>query len=161
MRVPNGGPGAEPDGRLDAWLVTDERAELIAAIRRRARALGPEPRVVEFAAHGLRVEPRPVVHTSHPSFGYLIQAASRTIVWAPEFWSFPVWATGADLMFADAAGWSSLIRFAGGVGGHAAVVDVAEEARRLRVKRLVLAHLGRPTLRALDTGERQRSGKSA
>jgi hypothetical protein len=25
----DGGPGAEPSGRLDAWLVTDERAELL------------------------------------------------------------------------------------------------------------------------------------
>jgi hypothetical protein len=155
----DGGPGAEPDGLLDAWLVTDERAELMAAIRRLARALDVEPQVAEFEARGLRLEPRPVVHTSHPTFGYVIRAGGRMIVWAPEFWSFPDWAAGADLMFGDAAGWSRPIRFAGGVGGHVAAVDVVEEARRHGVKRLVLAHLGRPTLRALDAGERPRLGE--
>jgi hypothetical protein len=150
----DGGPGAEVDGPLDAWLVTDERAELMAAIRRLARTLGVEPQVAEFDKLGLRLTPRPVVHTSHPTFGYLIHAASRMVVWAPEFWSFPDWAAGADLMFGDAAGWSRPIRFAGGVGGHASAIAVADEARRHGVKRLVLAHLGRPTLRALDAGER-------
>jgi hypothetical protein len=155
----DGGPGAEPDGLLDAWLVTDERAELMAAIRRLARALDVEPQVAEFEARGLRLEPRPVVHTSHPTFGYVIRAGGRMIVLAPEFWSFPDWAAGADLMFGDAAGWSRPILFAGGVGGHAAAVDVVEGARQHGVKRLVLAHLGRPTLRALDAGERPRLGE--
>lgn len=57
-------------------------------------------------------------------------------------------------MFGDAAGWSRPIRFAGGVGGHASAIAVADEARWHGVKRVVLAHLGRPTLRALDAGER-------
>lgn len=39
----DGGPGADPSGRLDAWLVTDERAELISAIRRLARPQGLSP----------------------------------------------------------------------------------------------------------------------
>ena len=39
----DGGLGAVPDGRLDAWLVTDERAELIAEIRRAAGAKGLRP----------------------------------------------------------------------------------------------------------------------
>jgi hypothetical protein len=89
----------------------------------------------------------------------VIRAGGRMIVWAPEFWSFPDWAAGADLMFGDAAGWSRPILFAGGVGGHAAAVDVVEGARQHGVKRLVLAHLGRPTLRALDAGERPRLGE--
>jgi hypothetical protein len=29
----DGGPGAEPPGRVDAWLVTDERAELLSHIK--------------------------------------------------------------------------------------------------------------------------------
>lgn len=57
-------------------------------------------------------------------------------------------------MFADAAGWNRPIRFAGDVGGHAAALDVAERARRAGVRRLVLAHIGRPTIRALDRGDR-------
>ena len=34
--VLDGGPGAAPSGRLDAWLVTDERAELRSQLRRLA-----------------------------------------------------------------------------------------------------------------------------
>jgi len=149
----DGGPGAEAAGRLDAWLVTDERAELMPAIRRAARARGLEPAVAAYEADGLAIEPHAVVHTSHPAFGYLIRAGRHRIVWAPEFVRFPHWAVSADLMFAEASGWSRPIRFAGGVGGHAAVIQVAEQARRGGVRRLVLAHIGRPTLRALDAGE--------
>ena len=56
-------------------------------------------------------------------------------------------------MFADAAGWDRSIRFAKGVGGHLAAVEMAEQARRRGVRRLVLAHIGRPTIRAMDAGE--------
>jgi hypothetical protein len=100
-----------------------------------------------------------VVHTSHSAFGYLIEADSKRIAWAPEFFSFPDWADGIDLMFAEAASWERPIRFAGGVGGHAPLLQVAEEARRRGVRRLVFAHLGRPTLRAVDRGERLRFGE--
>jgi hypothetical protein len=55
-------------------------------------------------------------------------------------------------MFADAAGWNRPIRFAHGVGGHMAALDVATQAREHRVKRLVFAHIGRPSLRAIDAG---------
>jgi hypothetical protein len=94
-----------------------------------------------------------VVHTSHPTFGYLVRVGEDRIVWAPEFLDFPDWAAGADLMFADAAGWRRPIRFAGGVGGHACVVDTAEAALGNAVKRLVFAHIGRPAIRARDAGE--------
>ena len=150
----DGGPGAAPAGRLDAWLVTDERGELMPGIRRLAKCKRIEPKVSRFARGKLAIAPRRVVHTSHPAFGYLIGAAAKTAVWAPEFYRFPRWARGTDLMFADAAGWSRPIRFAGGVGGHAATLDVAKRARRAGVRRLVLAHVGRPTIRALDKGER-------
>jgi hypothetical protein len=40
------------------------------------------------------MDARPVVHTSHPSFGYLIEAPEGTVVWAPEFLGFPGWAHG-------------------------------------------------------------------
>jgi hypothetical protein len=56
-------------------------------------------------------------------------------------------------MFAEAAGWNRPIRFRGGVGGHLDALAVAEAARRHHVERLVLAHIGRPTLRAIDRGE--------
>jgi Beta-lactamase superfamily domain len=153
------GPGAEPAGRLDAWLVTDERSELRAPLRRLARACGQEPVIASFTRGRLRVEPRPVVHTSHPTVGYMITVGTDRAVWAPEFLVFPEWAAGADLLFAEAAGWSRPIRFARGTGGHAAAVDVARNARDQGVKRLVFAHIGRPTIRAIDRGCRPPFGE--
>ncbi|HEX6422010.1 MAG TPA: MBL fold metallo-hydrolase [Acidimicrobiales bacterium] len=148
----DGGPGAEPAGRLDAWLVTDDRSELRAALRRLAAERGLEPIVGPWRSGGLGIEPRPVVHTSHPTYGYLVESAAGRVAWAPEFWTFPGWAAGVDLMFAEAAGWDRPIRFAGGVGGHAPVSRVAADAQRAGVRRLVLAHIGRPTIRAVDAG---------
>ncbi len=155
----DGGPGAEPEGALDDWLVTDARAELIGPIRRLAGARGLHPRVGDYSAGDLWICHRPVVHTAHRTYGYLIRVPGRTAVWAPEFFRFPRWAAGADLVFADAAGWDRPIRFAGGVGGHAATLQVAEEARRRGIRRLVFAHIGRPTLRALDAGARPPYGQ--
>lgn len=155
----DGGPGAEPDPPVDAWLVCDERSELQAALRRLAAPHGLEPVIGPWRGAGVVVEPRPVVHTSHPTVGYLIEGRGRRVAWAPEFWSFPEWAAGVDLLFADAAGWERPIRFARGVGGHAAGRQVAEQARRRHVRRLVFAHLGRPTLRALDAGARPPFGE--
>ncbi len=156
----DGGPGAEPAGAVDAWLLTDARAELIREMCALARRRGVEPAVAEYAPGGaLRIRPEPVVHTSHPTFGYRIEVARRRIVWAPEFFEFPGWAAGADLMFADGASWDRPIRFAGGVGGHACVVDVAHEAERRHVRRLVFAHIGRPSIRAMDAGRRPPFGE--
>lgn len=157
----DGGPGAVPPARLDAWLVTDTRCELIAAIRRLAGARGLAPSAGPFERRGLRIVDREVVHTSHPTGGYRIEADGLTVVWAPEFWEFPRWARGADLMFAEAAAWDRPIRFAGGVGGHLDVQAVAGAARRHGVKRLVFAHIGRPTQRALDRGLRPAFGEFA
>jgi hypothetical protein len=148
----DGGGRAVPDGVVDDWLVTDERAELIAEIRRLARSRGLVARVASVEVNGTTLEALPVVHTSHPTYGYQIRAGGRRVVWAPEFWEFPTWAAGADVMFADAAAWDRPIRFAHGVGGHAPARDVATAAERLGVRRLVFAHLGRPTIRAMDAG---------
>lgn len=63
-------------------------------------------------------------------------------------------------MFAEAAAWSRPIRFVGG-GGHADVLTVAAAARRAGVKRLVFAHIGRRTLRALAQGARALFGSFA
>ena len=149
----DGGPEQMPAGRLDAWLVTDRRAELIAAIRRVARPRGIEPVVAPFASDGLSIRPRRVAHTSHETYGYLLIVEGARVVWAPEFWTFPRWAAGADLMFAEASGWSRPIHFAGGVGGHMSALEVARRAERAGVKRLVFAHIGRPSIRARDAGE--------
>jgi hypothetical protein len=146
------GPGADPPQRLDAWLVTDERAELRTALRRMAAERGVEARATSLVLGDLRVRSLPVVHTSHPTCGYRIEAGGTVVVWAPEFREFPPWAAEADLMFAEAASWDRPIRFRGGVGGHASVVEVGEQAARHRVRRVVYAHIGRPSLRAMDRG---------
>lgn len=148
----DGGGDATPRPPLSAWLVTDTRAELMPDIRRRARRLGLEPAIRQVHLDGLDMMPLPVVHTSHATYGYLVKVAGRQIAWAPEFYEFPGWAAGVDLLFADAAGWHQPIRFAGGVGGHAAALDTAVIARRRGVKRLVFAHIGRPAIRGRDTG---------
>lgn len=156
----DGGPGAEPAGRIDAWLVTDSKAELIRQIRELAAGLGREPEVGRFTSlDGLEISPRAVEHTSHRTYGYLIAAEGRRIAWAPEFWRFPRWAEKADLMFADAAGWERPIRFAKGVGGARRRGGEAQQARRRGVRRLILAHVGRPTIRAMDAGERPPFGR--
>jgi hypothetical protein len=156
----DGGRGASPQGSIDAWLVTDARAELIREIRALAGRHHVEPVVGEFArGRMLRVRPEPVVHTSHPTFAYRIDLASYHVVWAPEFLEFPRCARGADLLFGDAAGWNRPIRFARGVGGHACVVDVAREARKRHVRRLVFAHIGRPSIREMDAGRQPPFGE--
>ncbi len=154
----DGGGCADPAPPLDAWLVSDERAELMPQIRCRAAELGMRAAVGSFRAGGVLIRPLPVRHTSHPSYGYLIETARQRAAWAPEFWTFPEWAAGVDLMFADAAGWDRPIRFAGGAGGHACVRDVAAAARRAGVRRLVFAHIGRPSIRAIDQGQRPAFG---
>src|SRR5262249_31403608 len=113
----DGGPGAAPGSPPAAWLVTDERAELIRELRHMAAAYSLVPHVGRYASNGLEITPHPVVHTSHPTFGYLIEAAGRAVAWAPEFLEFPPWAANVDLLFADAAGWARPIRFAHGAGG--------------------------------------------
>ncbi|MBS4728796.1 hypothetical protein MSM1_10785 [Mycobacterium sp. SM1] len=155
----DGGRSADPGAPLDAWLVCDEHAELAPRIRRRAAELGVRPAVGPFVAGGTRLRPLPVRHTSHPTVGYLIETARQRAVWAPEFWEFPDWAAGSALMFAEAAGWNRPIRFAHGAGGHACVRDVAEAARGAGVRRLVFAHIGRPSIRAIDRGERPPFGE--
>ncbi len=149
----DGGASAEPAGRLDAWLVSDERAELIAELRHLAALRGLAVRAGDHRVPGCSITYHPVAHTSHPTGGYLIESEGRRAAWAPEFWEFPAWAEDADLMFAEASGWSRPIRFAGGVGGHMAALAVAESARAHGVRRLVFAHIGRPTIRAIDRGE--------
>lgn len=151
-------PEAGPRG-LDAWLVCDERAELAPAIRRRAAQLGTPGGAVEWAVGEVRFQPLPVAHTSHRTCGFLIEHDDRRAVWAPEFWEWPRWADGADLVFADAAGWDRPIRFARGAGGHAAVLNTAARARDSGVGRLVFAHIGRPSIRAIDAGRQPPFGE--
>lgn len=149
----DGGPGAEPTADIAAWLLTDEHAELKSKIRLLARARNLEPCVGAFTAEDLSLEPHPVVHTNHETYGYLVRAGGKKVVWAPEFLEFPGWASGAHLMFAEAASWNRPIYFRGRVGGHLHALAVSAAARDAGIRRLVLAHIGRPTIRARDSGE--------
>lgn len=137
---------------LDAWLICDAHSELHSTIRSHATQIHLTPTVSAFSRYGLTLTPHPVSHTSHPTYGYTIQTRHSLAVWAPEFWTFPSWATNAHLMFAEAAGWNSPIRFRGGAGGHASTLAVCEAARANGIGRLVLAHIGRPSIRAIDAG---------
>jgi hypothetical protein len=112
----DGGPGAEPAGRLAAWLVTDEHSELRRELRALSAARGLVAAVAAVSIGELAIEPHPVAHTSHPTWGYLLRRPAASAARAPEFCIFPAWAAGADLMFADAAGWNRPIRFARGAG---------------------------------------------
>jgi hypothetical protein len=156
----DGGPGAEPPpGRLDAWLVTDEQSELRSRLRELAAAHDVRVRAGDPELGAVRVRCRPVAHTSHRACGYRIEARALTAVCAPEFWEFPEWAAGAHLMFAEAAAWNRPIRFRGGVGCHASVRTVGEQAARHGVRRLIYAHIGRPTLQAIDAGAKPQVGE--
>jgi hypothetical protein len=155
----DGGAGAEPAAKLNSWLVTDDQGELIREIRKLARPRGLEPKVGDYRGEGILIKPHGVVHTAHRTYGYLIEAEGKKIVWAPEFFEFPRWANSADLMFAEAAGWNRPIRFRGGVGGHACAIEVARVAQLRGVKRLVFAHIGRPTITAIDAGHRPPLGE--
>ena len=75
----DGGPGAAPAGAVAAWLVTDERAELTCDLRRLAAAHHLTPHAGRYAGGGLEVIRHPVVHTSHDTFGYLIQAGGQRV----------------------------------------------------------------------------------
>jgi hypothetical protein len=147
------GGGTAPKHKFAAWLVTDEQGELIREIRKLSRPKGLEPAVTSYSSDDLYIKPHSVIHTSHETCGYTIEANGKKIVWAPEFLKFPRWAKGADLMFAEAAAWNRPILFRGRVGGHASVEQVASEAQKYVVKRLIYAHIGRPTIKAIDEGK--------
>jgi hypothetical protein len=155
----DGGVGADPAAKLNSWLVTDDQGELIREIRRLARLQGLEPKVGDYSGAGILIKPHDVIHTAHRTYGYVIEAEGKKIAWAPEFFEFPRWADSADLMFAEAAGWNRPIRFRGGVGGHACAIEVARVAQLHGVKRLVFAHIGRPTITAIDAGHRPPFGE--
>jgi len=157
----DGGPDTVPKGRIDAWLLTDDHAELAAAIRMKARSRGLEARAASFHSGNLKIEPKPVVHTNHPAFGYEIRVGKLRVVWAPEFFEFPPWARNADVLFAEASSWTRPIFFRGKVGGHLDALSVQQASRKAGVKRLVLAHIGRSTIRAIERGERPMFGELA
>src|SRR5581483_5054666 len=69
--IDGGDPHALPE-QFDDWLVCDEHAELMPQIRRLAGERGIEPRVSERVVGDVVVTPLPVVHTSHPTYGYLL-----------------------------------------------------------------------------------------
>src|SRR5262249_25645109 len=59
----DGGPGAEPAGRLTAWLVSDERSELRRELRALSAARGLHPSAAALRVADLVIDPPPVTHT--------------------------------------------------------------------------------------------------
>ena|SRR5215207_188127 len=92
----DGGPGAEPAGRLDAWLVTDERSELRSQLRPLAAERGLRPHAGSFQRGALRIDARPPVHTSHPTFGYPIEAPRERSCGRRSSSSSPAGRTGSS-----------------------------------------------------------------
>jgi hypothetical protein len=127
---------------VEDWLVTDERAELIAKIRRMAREkFSVQPRAGSAVLDDLRIDAEPVVHTSRVTYGYGIQLGNSMAVWAPEFLEFPRWAASAKIMFVDAAGCIPYsicqARWRTCCGARR-----CEAAQARNVARLVFAHVG-------------------
>ena len=156
-----GGPGAEPHGSLDAWLVTDERAELIPAIRPLAAARDSGPRAAGFERNGLAHRDAPpwstrIIRPAATGSGRRGTASSGL----PSSTSFPDGRVAPTSCSRGRPHGTIRSDWPGGVGGHMDV-GVAREARRLGVKRLVFAHIGRPALRALARGERLPFGEVA
>jgi hypothetical protein len=85
----DGGLGAEPTGTLAAWLVTDGRSELRRELRMLSAARGLHPSVGTVSIADLVIEPRPVAHTSHLTWGYLRRLPMASAARAPEIWAFP------------------------------------------------------------------------
>jgi ABC-type ATPase involved in cell division len=111
------------------------------------------PRLVVASLSGGQRQSVAVVHTNHPAGGYLITAPGRVVVWAPEFLEFPPWAEGADLMFAEAAGWDRPIRFARGTGGHMDAPVRGSPGSCSLGAASGLRAIGRPTIPAIDRRE--------
>jgi hypothetical protein len=52
----DGGPGSIRKGRISAWLVTDERSELIRETRKLAQVQGLKPELTIYRSDTLTVE---------------------------------------------------------------------------------------------------------
>ena len=147
----DGGPGAEPPERLDAWLVTDERAELMAEIRRSAAARGLLPCAGSFRSS--------VAHR-----GQAGRPHQPRRLWLPHPSGRPHGHLGPGILSIPAVGAPGRSHVRGGLcvessdpvcrrgRGPRRRVTIAEAARRWGVRRLVFAHVGRPTLWALAQG---------
>jgi hypothetical protein len=141
----DGGPGSEPPENIHAWLVCDVHSGFQPERRRIAHESAmPEPVVAPYDHPPLRIEPMPL--TSFV-YGYRITAGHRVGVWTPVIEEFPAWATGADLMLAD------------GTDGQMSLGDIAAEAKRLQIRRLVFARLGDAAVTAMDEGKRPPFGE--
>jgi hypothetical protein len=141
----DGGPGSEPPENIHAWLVCDVHSGLQPELRRISHeAAMPEPVVAPYDHPPLHIEPMPLASLV---YGYRITTGHRIGVWASVIGEFPSWAAGADLMFAD------------GTDGQVSLGDIAAEAKRLEIRRLVFARLGDAAVLAMDEGKRPRYGE--
>jgi len=113
----------------------------------------PERDGQQWTYGSFRVTARRVVHTNHPTYGFVIQYGDQKLAWAPEFYRPPDWVEGCDVAFLEAAAWDRPITFAGGVGGHAAALDTLRWLKGKDVGQAIFVHVGQPTERAIEQGE--------
>ena len=146
-------PGDIPK-KPDLMIATDEESKNFAELKRLAKhfgsTIGTED---EYELGDLKIIRHPVKHTSHPTYGFEILYKGAKISYAPEFYTTPKWIDGSDLAILEGSAWSRPITFTGGVGGHAAILDTIEDLTKLKVKKVMFTHIGKPTEEAIKNGE--------
>ncbi|HID24671.1 MAG TPA: hypothetical protein EYP14_20050, partial [Planctomycetaceae bacterium] len=140
------------DPRADVVLLTDPQAWNARAARD-ADGDVARVRIEPPGLPPLSIAPRPVEHTSHPTYGYDIRAGRVRVAYLPELWSWPSWANGADLAIIDGSAWDADIPFPNEAGGHKSLLSLTAAARKAGVRRLIATHIGTATDRALRSGE--------
>lgn len=156
------GPDIKADdlpSQLDAILVCDPESWYSKDARRLAKEFELDeeefPKVGSFEAGDLEISPFVVKHTKHKTYGYKIECRDRKIIYAPEFFQFPEKEVqDADLAILEGSTWSKPIIFTGKVGGHAAVLETWEKAKKAGVKRIIFTHIGKPVEENLEEAEK-------
>lgn len=137
--------------KLDSVLVCDDESRYMKDAKRIGEAFDLVPGVAEFHADGLEIIPFPVKHTSHKTYGYRIEAQGKTAIYAPEFYVFPLSEVeNADVAILEGSAWNRPITFTGSVGGHAAMLDTWEKAKKAGIKRIIFTHIGKPVEENLE-----------
>lgn len=124
-------------------LVTDPQENSKEA-KRLAEGFGVEVAHGDWGGKDIDVRAFRVTHTGHDVYGYLIRMSDLTIAYVPEFWKFPSEVANADIGIFDGSAYDRPIAFAGGKGGHAAILDTLIEAHQRGVKRTIFTHVGKP-----------------
>lgn len=139
--------------KLTGILVCDPKSDFMKDAKRIGEKFGLIPQVKKIERDGLKIEPFEVKHTNHKTYGYTIKVDNKKIIYAPEFFEFPEKEIkGADLAILEGSAWDRPIRFIGGVGGHAALLDIWEKCKKLKVP-VVFTHIGKSVEKHLKEAE--------